>query len=97
MTFKEIKNLILRCDRVQHKFIGDYAFLGALSFSFYFLDLFTSGIIAFIFTLIIAIGRELYNKYYEKKVFDWWDVFYTMQISILGMILIGYLKYINQV
>jgi len=27
--------------------------------------------------LLVAVGRESYNKYFQKKAFEWWDVIAT--------------------
>ena len=28
-----------------------------------------------------AVGRELYNKYYQKRIFDWMDIFATTSLG----------------
>jgi len=75
MTFKEIRELILRVDRVQHFFVGTLIFL--------FVSAFTDNLFGLGTVTLIAILKELNDKYIKKTNFDIWDLLYTILSGIL--------------
>jgi len=74
-TFKELKELILRHDRLKHFFGGTliFIFIGAFTYNLFGLGTVT----------LIAILKELNDKYIKKTNFDIWDLLYTILSGLL--------------
>lgn len=93
--FKIIERITPDDDKLKHNFVGDYFYLIVLTILIFFISIIWSVIIAFVLTVLLGIGRELYNKHYEKKKFDWYDVFHTAIKSLIYSIIILILTKIN--
>lgn len=70
MTFKELKDLILREDRLAHFFVFTLIFI--------FVSAFTDNLFGLVTVTIIAILKELNDKYIKKTTFDGWDFLYSI-------------------
>ena len=77
---KDIINYILRTDRLKHFFLGTLIFI--------FCTIFWSNLISLGIVTVVAVGKELYDKYYKKTVFDWIDALYTILTGILITIIL---------
>lgn len=71
----EAINYILRHDRLKHFFVGTLIFL--------FISLFLDNTYALLITAIIAVLKEVYDKYKKKTMFDLLDIIYTILTAII--------------
>ena len=74
----KIINYVLRLDRLKHFFIGTLVFI--------FIDISETSMNALILTSVLAVGKELYDKFVKKSKFDVLDILYTV---LSGLIIVG--------
>lgn len=74
-------------DKILHCLIG---FIVGIGLSFLVADT-----IAAIVGAVLAVGKELYDKYLMGKVFDFFDVFVTLLGTWTGVIVYGFIMAIK--
>lgn len=61
-------------DKILHSKIGNIIYIFTFIFLLPFLSIIHSFIIALIILFLIALTKELYDKYYKRTFIDWWDI-----------------------
>lgn len=61
-------------DKILHSKVGNIIYLFTFIFLLPFLSIIHSFIIALIILFLIALTKELYDKYYKRTFIDWFDI-----------------------
>ena len=69
-----MKNKLKGQDKLLHSKIGNLIYIFTFIFLLPFVSIIHSFIIALIILFLIALTKELYDKYIKKTFIDWWDI-----------------------
>nr|DAE86537.1 MAG TPA: putative periplasmic lipoprotein [Caudoviricetes sp.] len=69
-----MKNKLKGQDKLMHSKVGNVIYIFTFTFLLPFVSIQTSLIISFFTLLILALSKELYDKYYKRTFIDWWDI-----------------------
>lgn len=61
-------------DKILHSRVGNIIYLFLFIFLLPFLSIIHSFVIALIILFLIALTKELYDKYYKRTFIDWFDI-----------------------
>ena len=61
-------------DKILHSKVGNIIYLFTFIFLLPFLSIIHSFVIALITLFLIALTKELYDKYYKRTFIDWFDI-----------------------
>lgn len=61
-------------DKILHSKVGNIIYLFTFIFLLPFLSIIHSFVIALIILFLIALTKELYDKYYKRTFIDWFDI-----------------------
>lgn len=61
-------------DKILHSKVGNIIYLFTFIFLLPFLSIIHSFVIALIILFLIALAKELYDKYYKRTFIDWFDI-----------------------
>lgn len=74
MLISKIKQGLKGQDKLIHSLVGNVSFLFAFVIYINLFSFLQSLIMAAISLLIVAISKELYDKYIKRTFIDWWDI-----------------------
>ena len=69
-----MKNKLKGKDKILHSKIGNLIYIFIFIFLLPFLSIIHSFVIALIVLFLIALTKELYDKYYKRTFIDLWDI-----------------------
>lgn len=69
-----MKNKLKGQDKLLHSKIGNLIYIFTFIFLLPFVSIVHSFVIALIILFLIALTKELYDKYIKKTFIDWWDI-----------------------
>lgn len=69
-----MKNKLKGQDKILHSKIGNLIYIFTFIFLLPFVSIIQSLVIALIILFLIALTKELYDKYYKRTFIDWWDI-----------------------
>ena len=69
-----MKNKLKGQDKLLHSKIGNLIYIFTFIFLLPFVSIIHSFVIALIILFLIALTKELYDKYIKKTFIDWWDI-----------------------
>jgi hypothetical protein len=69
-----MKNKLKGQDKILHSKIGNIIYLFTFIFLLPFVSIIHSFVIALIILFLIALTKELYDKYYKRTFIDWFDI-----------------------
>lgn len=61
-------------DKILHSKIGNLIYIFAFIFLLPFVSIMNSFVIALIILFLIALTKELYDKYYKRTFIDWFNI-----------------------
>lgn len=61
-------------DKILHSKVGNIIYLFTFILLLHFLSIIHSFVIALIILFLIALTKELYDKYYKRTFIDWFDI-----------------------
>nr|DAK47366.1 MAG TPA: putative periplasmic lipoprotein [Caudoviricetes sp.] len=61
-------------DKIFHSKVGNIIYLFTFIFLLPFVSIIHSFVIALIILFLIALTKELYDKYYKRTFIDWFDI-----------------------
>lgn len=61
-------------DKILHSKIGNIIYIFTFIFLLPFVSIIHSFVIALIILFLIALTKELYDKYYKRTFIDWFDI-----------------------
>lgn len=61
-------------DKILHSKVGNIIYLFTFIFLLPFVSIIHSFVIALIILFLIALTKELYDKYYKRTFIDWFDI-----------------------
>lgn len=69
-----MKNKLKGQDKILHSKIGNLIYIFTFIFLLPFVTIIYSFVIALIILFLIALTKELYDKYYKRTFIDWFDI-----------------------
>lgn len=69
-----MKNKLKGQDKILHSKVGNIIYLFTFIFLLPFLSIIHSFVTALIILFLIALTKELYDKYYKRTFIDWFDI-----------------------